>query len=72
MKITDATYKKWLKSAYQYYWGSGNTLMTDAEWDHIAKSIIADDWSELKGTGYEAGQSLFWLKEDKYPSWAKE
>lgn len=64
-------YQRWLKAAYQYYWGSGSD-MSDHEWDNIGRSLNPEDYDELRGTRWVPGQSLFWLPKDKYPEWAKE
>lgn len=71
MTISNSEYKRWLKAAYDYYWGFGSD-MSDYEWDAIGRKIDPEQHDELKGTGYVPGQSLFWLSKDKYPSWCKE
>lgn len=65
-------YYRWLHSAYQYYWESGDGLMNDFEWDHHAKTFAkhSELFDELRGQEYTGG-SLFWLKKDLYPDWAK-
>jgi len=65
-------YKKWLTSAYRYYWGTEEPLMSDYEWDSIGRQLDPEDWEELRGTEYVPGQSLFWLPKNKYPDWAKK
>jgi len=71
-KITEKEYKRWLKAAYTYYWGTGeDSGMSDAEWDFVGRQINPDDWDELRGTQYDPGQSLFWMKQEDYPAWAK-
>lgn len=71
--VTKEEYRRWLRAAYIYYHGFGeDSGMTDHAWDSVARRINPEDWDELRGTGYEAGQSLFWLKRNEYPDWAKE
>jgi len=70
--ITQDTYRKWLKAAYQYYWGTGESEMSDYEWDQIGRKINPEDFDELRGTKWVPGSSLFWLSKSKYPEWAKE
>jgi hypothetical protein len=71
MALKDADYRRWLKAAYQYYWGDGSD-MSDHEWDHLGRQINPDDHDELRGTEYVPGQSLYWLPKASYPDWAKE
>lgn len=72
MSLNEKDYKRWLKAAYIYYFGYGeDSGMSDAEWDFLARQVVPDEHDELRGSGYEPGQSLYWLKKDKYPEWAK-
>ena len=71
--VTTDEYRKWLRAAYIYYWGTGEDPgMSDHAWDALGRRLNPDDWDELRGTNYEPGQSLFWLSKDKYPDWVKE
>jgi hypothetical protein len=65
-------YRLWLFSAYHYYWGDGSSLMSDHEWDTLARQIVPyrEHLSELRGHNYQGG-SLFWLPASSYPFWAK-
>lgn len=73
VKVSEEEYRKWLKAAYIYYWGTGeDSGMTDYAWDSLGRRINPEEWDELRGTDYVPGQSLFWLSKDKYPSWVKE
>jgi len=73
MSLSKEQYKRWLKAAYVYYHGYGeDSGMSDFEWDFLGKQINPEEHEELRGTGYTAGQSLFWLSKNKYPDWAKE
>lgn len=68
IKISEQDYHRWLRAAYIYYYHpEDDSGMSDSEWDYIGRSLIPEEWPELKGTGYIPGQSLFWLKKEKYP-----
>lgn len=70
--MSEVEYRRWLKAAYIYYWGTGeDSGMSDYEWDSVGRKINPEDWDELRGTGYVPGQSLFWMKRSDYPEWCK-
>jgi hypothetical protein len=71
MSISNEIYRRWLKSAYQYYWTSDVPIMSDTEWDYYARLLNPDEHDELKNTHYVPGQSLYWLPPHKYPEWCK-
>ena len=72
MDTIDLRYKKWLKNAYEYYHGDGFVDMHDTVWDQLAIEFSKEShkYKELKDRNYEGG-SLFWLKREEYPDWAK-
>lgn len=72
--ITDKIYRRWLKSAYEYYLGEGfEETMGDHEWDYIAREIAKnpEQYPELAGKNYKGG-SLFFLRAKDYPNWVTD
>ena len=70
--IFDKQYRRWLSNAFEYYLGDGFVDMSDAEWDVLAHEFAknSEEYDELRGRNYEGG-SLFWLKREEYPDWAR-
>jgi hypothetical protein len=71
--FSEELYKKWLTAAYRYYIRPDlDSKMTDYEWDNVCKLVVQniDRCPEMKSLEYSGG-SLFWMRFDDYPEWAK-
>jgi hypothetical protein len=77
--ITEDDYKRWVRAAYLYYIEPdefGDTGMTDYQWDYLSRQLYAvrdehPDWEAIQHPNF-AGMSLFFLRREDYPDWAKE